>query len=172
MVIIRATQKVRKYLPATFKDEYISDSALGDWFVNRTIVDRKPLLLFVSSKSLLPMVTPARNVSTITERFAELVSERLKRLGLAEDLIRSEIQIMDEVTVAPTNNRSVTGSMVDFAYHLPYYLPEGNWTDENFKLAEDRLAEIPCRVGHSAKEAIWPAALAKELILEKWGAKR
>ena len=65
MVILRATQKVLKTLPESADDSDSSDTALGDWYVNRITLDRQPLLLLVSAKSLLSMLAPAKNVKSL-----------------------------------------------------------------------------------------------------------
>src|SRR3972149_6891191 len=57
MVVLRATQKLAKVLPPSADAAAESDTALGDWYVNRLIVDRQPLLLLVSARSLLAIVT-------------------------------------------------------------------------------------------------------------------
>jgi hypothetical protein len=53
MVILRPTKKLASLLPAAQPVPVCSDTALGDWYVNRIVVDRQPLLLLVSSTSLL-----------------------------------------------------------------------------------------------------------------------
>jgi hypothetical protein len=54
MVLLRATQKVLRLLPESAGGVIDSSTtALGDWYVNRLIVDRQPLLLLVSSTSRL-----------------------------------------------------------------------------------------------------------------------
>ena len=45
MVVLRRTQKLSAALPLSEGHERHSDGALGDWFVNRVVVDRRPLLL-------------------------------------------------------------------------------------------------------------------------------
>lgn len=74
MVVLIATQKVRRYLPKDSEEPDESDTALGDWYVNRIVVDRKPLLILVSSASLLSILTPARSVRTLPDRLRELVT--------------------------------------------------------------------------------------------------
>jgi hypothetical protein len=63
MVTLRPTRKLRGALPISDVSKP-SDTALGDWYVNRLVVDRRPLLLLVSSSSLLPMLVPGRDVAT------------------------------------------------------------------------------------------------------------
>jgi hypothetical protein len=139
MVILRATQKVLKALPESAVDTDVSDTALGDWYLNRITLDRQPLLLLVSSKSLLAVLTPARNVKTFPSRVSEVVANRLERLAVGENLIRAEIQAMNVAVVGRTRDRSVTGQMVDFAKSIPYYIPVGGLDHATLRFAEDRL---------------------------------
>jgi len=168
MVILRATQKLLKSIPRSLVKESSSDTALGDWYVNRVVIDRQPLLLFVSSKSLLAMLTTARNVKTIPGRLPSLIGDRLRRLGIEDDLVNSELHVMQDVKVGPTQDRSVTGTMVDFAKALPYYLPIDGWSESDLQIIEDRLSETPCRCGHSSKETIWPIDVTPRLLRERW----
>ncbi len=122
MVILRATKKVLRYLPPPVESPGESDTALGDWYVNRIAVGRQPMLLLVSANSLLPILTPARDVRGLPDRLAELVAARLRRLGVDERLIEAETSAMGEVVVAKTASRSVLGMLNDFARIVPFYL--------------------------------------------------
>jgi len=168
MVILRATQKVLKSIPRSLKGEGSSDTALGDWYVNQIVVDRQPLLLFVSSTSLLAILAPARNVKTLPGRLSTLISERLRRLGIEDHLIDSEMRVMQDVQVGSTQDRSVTGTMVDFAKALPYYLPIDGWSNSELQSVEDRLSETPCRCSRSYEDTIWPLEVTHRLLKERW----
>src|SRR3990172_4233493 len=78
MVVIRPTRKLRSTLPVT-QMVGTSDTALGDWYVNRLVVDRQPLLLLVSSASLLPMLVRARDVRELPRHLEDIVARRLAR---------------------------------------------------------------------------------------------
>ncbi|MEP6780338.1 MAG: hypothetical protein ABJC26_10655 [Gemmatimonadaceae bacterium] len=56
MVILRPTQKLRSLLPFTAEPSGVSDTALGDWYINRLVVDRRSLLVLISSIALLPLL--------------------------------------------------------------------------------------------------------------------
>lgn len=168
MIIIRATGRVLRFLPESASDTHTSDTALGDWYVNRIVVDRRPLLLLVSALSRLAILTPARNVKDLPKSICELVARRLKRLGVGDEVIVSEIRAMDTVYVGRTRDRSVLGQMVDFAKLVPYYLPECRWDESVLRFVEDRLGEVPCRVTVAGSHAIWPAVKAVELLTAKW----
>ena len=168
MVVLRATQKVLKLLPESVSNSVTSTTALGDWYVNRTVVHRQPLLLLVSSTSLLSVVTPARDVKGLPRRLAAIVEERLRRIGIDGNALASEVDATSVVTVGKTVDRSVTGQMVDFAKAIPYYLPESGWSEGELKAVEDRLAETPCRAGGPSQGVIFPREMAFGLLESTW----
>jgi hypothetical protein len=167
MVVLRATQKVLKLLPPSAGDAPISTTALGDWYVNRIVVDRRPLLLLVSSTSRLPIVTTARDIKSLPHRLAKLLEERLRRLGVSGDCLACEVEAASVVVVSKTIDRSVTGQMVDFAKMLPSYLPELQWDEEDLKFAEDRLEESR-RASLRFEDVIFPREAAIQMLESKW----
>jgi hypothetical protein len=169
MVVLRPTKKLQSSLSGAAVSRQ-SDTALGDWYVNRIVVDRQPLLVLVSSTSLLPMLVPARDVRGLPDRLGALVESRLRRLGIETEAIALERHVMAPVLVAPTVDRSVLGIMVDFAKAVPYYLEPGRWTVETLAVVEARLAEIPCHAGRPGDGVIFPADKATELLRATWPA--
>jgi hypothetical protein len=145
-----------------------SDTALGDWYVNRLSVDRQPLLILVSSQSLLPILIPARDVRALPARLPEVVTARLKRLRIAEPLIQAEARAMLPVVVEPTVDRSVIGIMVDFAKAVPFYLDRGSWNESTLAFAEARLAETPCHAARRLHEVVFPDEVAPALLAARW----
>src|SRR5438128_11352766 len=115
MVILRPTHKLHSALRTSRNIPAKSDTALGDWYVNRIVVDRQPVLLLVSAASLLPVLLPARDVRGLPSRLALLVAARLRRCGMDERAIEAETRAMTSVVIGPTVDRSVLGIMVDFA---------------------------------------------------------
>ena len=113
MVVLRPTAKLRSFLP-TVEVSTKSDTSLGDWYANRIVVERQPLLLLVSSTSLLPVVTPARDVRALPGRLGAIVAARLRRAALEPEVIEAELHFTHPVVVAPTVDRSVLGIMVEF----------------------------------------------------------
>ena len=168
MVILRPTRKLNSLLPATEVIPTSSDTALGDWYVNRVVVDRQPLLLLVSSTSLLPMLIPAQNVRGLPARLAALVEARLRRCGLDDRTIAAETLAMASVAVGPTVDRSVLGIMVDFAKAVPYHLEPGQWGETALRIVEERLAATPCHAALSWDRVIFPEKKAPEVLRAKW----
>src|SRR5262245_49044585 len=167
MVVLRPTRKLWTALPVTHTVE-ISDTALGDWYINRLVVGRQPLLLLVSAASLLPMLLRAKDVRELPAHIGELVTCRLARLGVASPLIDAERRAMTPVRIDATVDRSVLGIMVDFAKNVPYYLEAGGWTDTALRVVEDRLAETPCHAGKSSDRLVFPDKKVRELLTAKW----
>ncbi len=168
--MLRRTQKLAAALPLSDVESAPSDTALGDWYVNRLTVDRRPLLLLVSSRALLPIVVPGRDVSGLPNRLPDVVGARLRRLGVSSFVVRAETQAMVPVVVAATANRSIVGIMVDFAKSVPFHLTPGSWNDTDLPHVEARLAETPCHAGRRFEEVVFPDRKAPELLLARWGA--
>ena len=159
-------------LPPTGSAATSPDTALGDWYVNRIVVDHQPLLLLVSSVSLLPMLLPARDVRSLPERLAHLVETRLRHCGIDSRAIEAETQAMTPVAIRPTVDRSVLGIMVDFAKSVPYHLKPGHWNEGTLRLVEEKLAETPCHAGRPFDGVIFPEKKAPEVLNAKWLANR
>jgi hypothetical protein len=167
MVMLRPTRKLRGVLPVSGLSKP-SDTALGDWYVNRLVVDRRPLLLLVSSSSLLPILVPARDVVGLPGRLADLVAGRLARLGVEASLIEAELNAMRPVMVVATIDRSVVGIMVDFAKGVPYYLEAGSWDDTALAVVEDKLAKTPCHASKRWEQVVFPDRKAPSVLATKW----
>jgi hypothetical protein len=168
MVILRPTQKLRSLLPSTGITPGSSDTALGDWYVNRVVVDRQRLLLLVSSTSLLSILLPARDVRCLPNRLDVVVEARLKRCGVRDLVIAAEKRAMTPTAICPTIDRSVLGIMVDFAKSVPYLLEAGPWTQDDLCRVEDLLAKTPCHASRSFERVIFPDKKASELLSSKW----
>ena len=164
MVTLRATKKVLCLLPPSPGESLPSTTALGDWYVNRLVVDRQPLLLLLSARSLLTILTPARDCRRLPARLADLVGVRLHRLGVAPALVAAEMSAMASVSVAPTADRRVLGYLTAFTRELPYYLPVGEWDLTTLPFVETRLAETPCRLG----DVVVPDRSTHALLAAQW----
>ena len=167
MVVLRRTRKLGTALPLSAGNPVVSETALGDWYVNRLTVDRRPLLLLVCSNALLPILLPARDVAKLADRLPDVVAARLQRLRIPQTIVDAEVAAMRPVVVAATADRSVLGIMVDFAKGVPYYLEPGMWDDRTLAFVEAHLEQTPCHAGTSA--VVFPHRKAPELLLARWG---
>jgi hypothetical protein len=90
----------------------------------------------------------------------DIVTHRLKRLGIATSLIDAERRAMTPVQIGATVDRSVLGIMVDFGKGVPFYLDAG-WDDAALEVAEARLAETPCHAGKASDRVVFPEQKAR-----------
>lgn len=169
MVVLRGTTKVLRYISAIDITPSESTTALGDWYANRLVVARQPILLLVSANSLLAALVPARDVQGLPSRLMTVIGDRLRRLGVREALVAAEVAAMETVSVAKTSNRSVLGTLNNFATLIPFYLDPGYHVDPSLMFAEARLGETPCRASRPFAECIFPDRKTAELLELKWG---
>ena len=144
MYVIRPTQPLLKKLAIRpDADEVASTTALGDWFIRPLNVGRQRLLLGTSSKSLLTVLVPARDLPTVTERIRSAVGDLLFALGTPLAAINRELAEMQDSVFSASNDRRVLGSMTDMAYMAEGYLQDGS-SPGHFVVVGMKLAECPC----------------------------
>ena len=119
-------------------------AALGDWYANLFTLQRQPLVICVSERSLLTVVFPARGLSEISVHFLRGLRDRLQRLRVPPEVIERELAHYVPLAFGKTANRSTIGSMNEFVFQLKAkvdYDPDWQWTPS---LLEDDLATVPC----------------------------
>jgi len=166
MVTLRATRKVLRYLPASPGTNEAPTTALGDWYVNRLVIDRQPLLVLVSAKSLLTALAPARDLRGLPERVADLIGARLRRLGIPPTVVAAEVSAMSNVRVAPTQDRRVLGYLTEFTREAPFHLPIGGWDLTTLPFVEAKMAQTPCHLD----ALIFPDQATPALLAARWSA--
>lgn len=73
-------------------------------------------LLFISERSRLPVVIPITESKHLATVFPDAVCERLAIVGIAEADIADERKRMSELSFGRTMNRSLLGTLNDFAF--------------------------------------------------------
>jgi hypothetical protein len=109
-------------------------------------------------------------VRALPDELPAVIGGRLRRLAVREELIRAEVAAMTPVVIAPTNDRSVMGTVVDFVKGIPYNLEINGWDDTTLPFVEARLAETPCHAARRFEEVIFPEQDAPRLLEEMWHA--
>jgi len=117
MVVLRCTQKLLVRLKQVGDVPAVeSTTRLGDWYGNILRIGRRQHLLFISERSRLPVVLPITESKRLTTVFPDAVCERLAILGIAAEDIVDERARMSEIMFGRTRNRSLLGTLNDYAF--------------------------------------------------------
>ena len=117
MVVLRCTLKLLVRLKqAGDLPAAESTTRLGDWYGNILRIGRRHHLLLVSERSRLPVVLPIGEGMRLGAVFPDAVCERLAIVGVAAGDIADERARMSEIMFGRTRNRSLLGTLNDFAF--------------------------------------------------------
>lgn len=115
MVVLRCTQRLLERLKqANDLPPVESTTRLGDWYGNILRIGHRQLLLFISERSRLPVIIPAREARQLPAVFPEAVCQMLAIVGVPPGDIAAERSRMREMAFGRTRNRSVLGTMNDY----------------------------------------------------------
>jgi hypothetical protein len=125
VVIVRATRKLLHRLgPDTLAAEEESTTLLGDWYATLLPWRPRQVALLVSEHTLLPVMMPLAPAATLLDRFPDHLGAVLQAHRVPKLLIASELAHMRERRVWPTANRSIVGSVTEFAHLADAYRAE------------------------------------------------
>jgi hypothetical protein len=117
MVVLRCTQKLLVRLKQVGDLPPVeSTTRLGDWYGNILRIGRRQHLLFISERSRLPVALPISEAKRLGTVFPDAVCERLAIVGVAAGDIADERARMLEIAFGRTKNRSLLGTLNDFAF--------------------------------------------------------
>jgi len=117
MVVLRCTRKLLARLkPTEISADIVSSTRLGDWYGNILQIGRRQHLLFISERSRLPVVIPIRETKHLEAVFLEAVCDVLAAVGIGAKHIVEERSRMSDIAFGRTNNRSLLGTLNDFAF--------------------------------------------------------
>jgi len=133
---------------------------LGNWYRNVLFSGYHRLIIFVSERSLLPVIMPLRERKQLLPSFRSRLSELLFHLDVSEKAVSMEIAEMRQASIARTDNPSVLGNMNDFIKSAKIYIQMHD--DFNLLDLELWLAETPC----GPKVYRYPNELAPRLLTD------
>lgn len=93
-----------------------STTRLGDWYGNILRLGRRQHLLFISERSRLPVIIPIREAKRLAAVFPDAMCEVLAAVGISASDIADERFRMSEIAFGRTRNRSLLGTLNDFAF--------------------------------------------------------
>jgi hypothetical protein len=142
MVVLRPTRKLFRDLPPSSELTAESDTALGDWYVNRLVVDRRPLLLLVSSALSSPWLF-RRATSGAAWPAADTYREPAAPPGCPREACTGRARSHGARCCRAHQRQISNGHGCRFCQEHPYYLEIGGWDETTLSLVEARLAETP-----------------------------
>lgn len=161
MFTFRCTQKLIKRLGlSVISTPPNPTTKLGDWYGNALFIKHHRLMMFVSDRSLLPVIMPIRERQNLLSNFRTRLSTLLLQLEVEERLVSGELNRMEEAVIAPTASPSVLGSMNDFTQNAKVYFQ----MHDDFRLLDLELwlAEAPCGpLGYRSPNQVAPVLLAQ-----------
>ena len=117
MVVLRCTRKLLMRLKQVGDLPPVeSTTRLGDWYGNILWIGRRQHLLFISERSRLPVVLPITESKRLATVFPDAVCEPLSLVGVAVADIADERMRMLDSAFGQTRNRSLLGTLNDFAF--------------------------------------------------------
>ena len=93
-------------------------TALGNWYANILFFQRRQVLLFVSERSRLAVVTPAKETRLLASHLVQHLPVLLENLNAKPKWIDEEMRHMVDVRFAATKSRSVLGTMNDYKFQI------------------------------------------------------
>lgn len=140
MVIIRCTQKLLKRIgmpvrspdrPTNNPDrptygpvEPTSTTRLGDWFATPVQVGRQHFILLIAERTRVPVVVRGKNAKHLGAHLVEALPDVLHTMGVPDAAVSRETDEMRQCVYAPTNDRSIVGTLNEFAYFLARHVEE------------------------------------------------
>lgn len=158
MYTLRCTKKllVRVGLPIESSPP-APTTVLGDWYAT-ALFWRPQVALLLNERTLLPVLMPLAPAATLVSRIPDEVAPILDRHRVNQSIIDRELSAMSEVSVAKTANRSILGTMNEFAFLAEVYrvrMESGDLRGLSMRLAETLCSAIK----HSS-----PARLIAEIV--------
>jgi hypothetical protein len=143
MVIVRCTRKLLQRVGPPAKLGPASTTLLGDWYGTYLPWRPRQVALFVNERTLLPVLVPLAPAGTLLGRFPDQFAAVLAAHQIPESVASAEVAATREAWLSTTSNRSVVGSMNEFAF-----LAEANRRGEqpvtDLVDLSVKLARTPC----------------------------
>jgi|LQYC01.1.fsa_nt_gi hypothetical protein len=150
MINLRCTKKLLSRLRvAELEEENISTNLLGAWYANHFNISRKQFAIFTNERTVLSVVIPMKEISTLTSRFLLATQELLNTIGIPDHAVNAELKEMKVIKFGRTNNRKLLGNMNDLTngaeawFSMPHY---EDLSKLNMHLAEYLVGPEPYRV--------------------------
>jgi hypothetical protein len=127
MTRIRCTQALQKILrikPDETQDS-LTSTPLGDWYAHLLWIERKKCILFTNEVTLFnffALDVKKADLADMNTFFRENLRRGLEAVGIIGAPASRLLLALGNITISKTNNRSVLGSMNDYAFQYRVYV--------------------------------------------------
>jgi len=124
-MILRCTKKLITTYGLLVVEDTADNKMFSEWYANLIYIERKKCILFTDSKtlySLLLLDIKKADIINIDEIFYKQLYRSLLQIGIKEDLIKRIIPQPLKMIFSKTQNKSILGSMNDYAYQYKYII--------------------------------------------------
>jgi hypothetical protein len=159
MVTIRCTQKLLARIGSPAEGTRPTTTRLGDWHAKPVAIGHQRLILLISARSRLPVVMWARSAKHLAATFPDALAAVLWGLSVDAAAINGELEATREAVIAHTNDRSLLGTLNDFAHLLQWQLPDDPGLD---------LVAVALELAHTPVQPLrphhFPDQVTRELL--------
>ena len=124
VVTLRLTKKLLRLVDTPVLATEPSTTILGDWTGSLFYVGHARYVLLVSERARLPVLMPGRDLKNLARHFPGALAEVLLALGIPAPTVEREVEACENALIATTNNRSLLGTINDFAFLVSHQLRE------------------------------------------------
>ena len=131
MMTLRCTRRLLGYFDEKLRRDVGAEPVeclLGDWYANLVWYGSTSMTLCINGLTRYAIVIPLEDCETthaLYIRVAQRTYDAIRRVGAPQAIAR---RVLDEyrggVSIEPTNNRSILGTMNDLAKHLISHLEQ------------------------------------------------
>lgn len=141
MQVIHCTKKLLRELGASPLGATMPDCdevSLGSWHANLIRIERRKCILFTNDRTLYTILVPGirkKDLGGLCALFVEHLKLNIAQEGFEPEVVARVVAEYNEITIAPTVNRSVLGSMNDLSYEAKLQVHRAGGLDKADMLA-------------------------------------
>ena len=158
MLVIRCTRKLLDKAGPPLADPPASTTLLGDWYAKPFGIAQRRYLVLASAATRIAVLMPGRDLRNLARNFPVALAVQLERLGIPEAAAERELEASREALLAVTADRSMLGTLNDYASMTRFQFPGGQGLDieaQALSLSHTPLAPL----GYA-----YPADVARDLF--------
>ena len=159
MTTLRCSAQLLRRLGAVPSDAAPSGQ-LGDWYARIVRTRPRHLALCTNERTLLCVVIPLAPQNQLLERFVAAAQNRISQISAPATARMNECTALADVCIGRATNRSVIGSMNEFAYAIDAWFEHGS--DYDLEALGLWLCDTPC----FPLRTTWPWREAEQLLTE------